>query len=219
MERDRQIKIVSVLALVLGVLGLSLGFTAFSNILIISSNATVKPESSSFSVDLYSGTSTSNTDYTVIGKSSVEGVNGTATISKDRKVITGVTADFNAPGQSVVYEFYAHNTGEYVAYLRSIIFTVVEGHDYPKVCTLTSDKGSLNLVEAACKDISLEVSVGDITVDNSITGISHHPIEKDGYVKVSVKLTYIAGGTKVNGPFKVEFGDVHLEYSSQDLQK
>ncbi len=50
MEKQRQTKVITIVALVVAVFGISLGFAAFSNILTISSSATVKPDALSFSV-------------------------------------------------------------------------------------------------------------------------------------------------------------------------
>ena len=51
MEKSRTSKIIAVVALVVAVLGLSLGFAAFSNTLTISSSATVSPDSGDFDIN------------------------------------------------------------------------------------------------------------------------------------------------------------------------
>ena len=53
MEKNRQIKILSIVALVLAIAGMSLGFAAFSSTLTISSSATVTPNSNDFKVVVY----------------------------------------------------------------------------------------------------------------------------------------------------------------------
>ena len=51
MERDRRARIIAIAALLLGVVGLSLGFAAFSNTLTIQSSAEVTVNSDVFNVD------------------------------------------------------------------------------------------------------------------------------------------------------------------------
>lgn len=53
MEKDRRIKILSIVALVLAITGMSLGFAAFTSTLTISSSATVTPNSDDFKIVAY----------------------------------------------------------------------------------------------------------------------------------------------------------------------
>ena len=50
MRKDRKVQILSIVALVLAITGMSLGFAAFSSTLTISSSATVTPNSDDFSM-------------------------------------------------------------------------------------------------------------------------------------------------------------------------
>ena len=54
MERDRRLQIITIIALTICVIGLSIGFAAFSNVLNIKPNATVSPSSNSLNVDFSS---------------------------------------------------------------------------------------------------------------------------------------------------------------------
>ena len=53
MRRRQKTKTVAIIALTISVLGLTLGFAAFSNVLTISSSATVTPDASDFKIALY----------------------------------------------------------------------------------------------------------------------------------------------------------------------
>ena len=53
MERNRQTKVIAIVALCVAVVGLTLGFAAFSNTLTISSSATVTPNESDFKLTVY----------------------------------------------------------------------------------------------------------------------------------------------------------------------
>ena len=54
MEKNRTVQLIAILALVVGVVGLSIGFAAFSNTLKIKSNATVAPDKDTLNVDFSS---------------------------------------------------------------------------------------------------------------------------------------------------------------------
>ena len=54
MDRNREAKIISIVALFIAVVGVSVGFAAFSNTLTINSSAEVKPDSSKFAVNFSS---------------------------------------------------------------------------------------------------------------------------------------------------------------------
>lgn len=53
MEKQRQMKLLSIVALVVAIIGMTLGFAAFSTTLSISSSATVTPNSEDFKISLY----------------------------------------------------------------------------------------------------------------------------------------------------------------------
>ena len=53
MRKNQKQKIMAIVALCISVLGLTLGFAAFSNTLTISSSATVTPDSKDFKLVLY----------------------------------------------------------------------------------------------------------------------------------------------------------------------
>lgn len=54
MEKNRTVQLVAILALVVGVVGLSIGFAAFSNTLKIQSSAEVTPSKDTLNVDFSS---------------------------------------------------------------------------------------------------------------------------------------------------------------------
>ena len=214
MERDRWSKTISIVALVMAVVGLSLGFAAFSNVLIINSQANVKPDSNAFNVEFYSTSSLDNKDLLVTGVSSTQGVAAVARIDEGRKLITGIHAEFTAPGQSVTYEVYAHNVGEYIAYLRSIIFDNVEGYGASKVCVPSSPGSTVESVDAACRGISVTVNASEVFTDISYTGITDHSVPRGGYEKIIVTISYDTFAETASGPFDVLFGDIYLEYGT-----
>ena len=215
MEKNKTSKIIAIVALVVAVLGLSLGFAAFSNTLTISSSAYVSPSDENFKVNFSTGTTAGLTGAltgSASGAASVESATLTGT------TLSGIKANFSTPGDTVTYTFYVHNTGEYDAYLNSITFENASGQSAPKVCT-AEDKANTtaSLVSAACEDISISVKVGtDAAVAGSIASISGHKLSKSSYEPVVVTIAYAADGDRADGNFNISFGDLKLVYSTVD---
>ena len=215
MERSSRVN--AVVALCVGVVGLTLGFAAFSNSLTISSSASVTPDASTFNVD-FSSSKDSVVAGTVSPVTNPGTVVGTeATIDNTTApTISNLSATFTKPGDSVTYTFYARNAGEYEAFLKSINFNNVASGSTTKKCTAgvgTTD----TLVQAACESITLSVKVGsESAVTGTTADISGHSLAKNSSETIVVKIEYTAGGALADGDFTVEFGDVSLTYSSVD---
>lgn len=226
MEKDRTAKTVAICALLLAVVGVSLGFAAFSESLTIKSSATVTPSDNMY---IYFASSNQKTDGGEIVASDVSAspaqfdgdVEHKAVIdnsvSKSPK-ITGLRADFTSPGQSVRYSFYAYNAWEYDAYLKTINI------DATKTCTAKEGTLSANesikdsqeaKIEAACAGISLSVKVGNDEAVTATTGnIDNHILAEDGFEPVVVTISYAEGSSVADTDFNVAFGDITLNYSS-----
>lgn len=141
MEKNRTAQIIAIIALVVGIAGLSIGFASFSSILNIQSSANVKPDSSTMNVDFSSSIDSVELSEIVPTSTpnSVTATNGTIDNSND-PVISNLSAVFTEPGQSVVYKFYAYNAGELNAYLKSIVYENVANQTQAKICT--ANKGT-----------------------------------------------------------------------------
>ncbi|MBO5121283.1 MAG: hypothetical protein J6C28_06340 [Bacilli bacterium] len=216
MEKERHIKILSIVALVLAIAGMSLGFAAFSTTLNISSSATVAPDSSNFKVGFYASTTSA------LASEAQDHVypstNGSATatslyISEGTTSISSLKVGFTSPGESVTYSFYVGNSGEYDAYLRAINFNNAIGANSNKVCTAGTDATD-SLVQAACNDISISVNVHDITATSTSSSISGKVLYQKTFAPITITIEYAANGNRADGPFSVSFGDVSLDYSS-----
>ena len=217
MERNRNAQVIAIVALVVAVLGLSVGFASFSNVLNIQSSANVKPDSSTLNVDF-----SSSIDSVTVAEitptatpNSIATTNATIDNSAD-PTISNLSATFTEPGQSAVYKFYAYNAGELNAYLKSIVYANVAGSNATKVCT--AKEGTTDaLVQKACENILVKVKVGNeletATGKASITG---HSLAKKTGEMVTVTLEYAAGAERTDGDFSVAFGNITLNYSSAD---
>ena len=218
MEKDRGSKVIAVVALCIAVVGVTLGFAAFSNTLNIKSSATVNPSGEAFNVDFSSSDAAVETDPVTPTKDPSSLVAGNATInnSGSNPQISGLTATFTEPGQSATYTFYVHNIGEYDAFLKSITYNNAAGGSTFRTCTAGSGTTD-SLVQAACDDITVSVKVGsDAEVTATSTGITGHSLAQDANETVVVKIAYAAGGDRADGDFTVAFGDIALLYSSVD---
>lgn len=215
MERGRRLQIITIIVLTICVIGLSIGFAAFSNVLNIKPNATVSPSSNSFNVDF-----SSKEDEVVISEITpiVSPTNLTASKAvidnTGAPTISNLNATFTKPGQSVTYEFYAYNDGELDAFLKSIIYSNVTGESSNKVCTAavgTTD----SLVQSACTGISVKVGNESSTI-GSVASISNHSLVKKTGEKIIVIIEFSENAQVTDGDFSVSFGDIALNYSSVD---
>ncbi len=228
-DKDRRARVIAIVALMLGVLGLSIGFAAFSNTLTIKSSAEVSPDEDIFNVD-FSKSSSSVDDSAIIPVLNPTGVNGftasNAVIDNDHgdAVIKNLHAVFTAPGQEVTYSFYTKNAGELAAYLKSVVFSNVSGESTTKICAAKTDgehTATAALVQNACQGISLTITVGSesftgTTLRSAFASATAHDLAKDGSETVEVKIAYETGSAIADGSFDVTFGDVTLLYTSNE---
>ena len=236
MEKDRGGKIIAIDALLVGVVGLTVGFAAFSNTLTISSEAEYNPDASVFNVDF--STENAATDTATAGSltptlsPATDGPTGAnATINNSgNPTITGIKATFTAPNQSVSYDFYTKNIGKLKAYLQSITFAEVSSGSGFKTCTplsrtgdgVTANPASNATMTAACDDISLTLTVGseDFTASKAraafATPATAHDLEVKASEKVTLTITYAENGDEADGDFTVNFGDITFTYSSTE---
>ena len=221
-SRDKSYQVLALVALIIGIAGLSVGFAAFSNTLTITSRATVHPNASEFNVDLSGASSSEVTSVTPTVDPTTNGPTGSVAVvdnaGSSSAEINNIHATFTKPGQTVTYTFYARNVGEYLAYLNNITFGEPSGaaSGQTKVC-IPGTGTTASQVASACNGITLKVSVGSLTdVATSQTGISGHTLSVGGSEQVIVEITYASDAARADGDFDVHFGDVVLTYDSVD---
>ena len=213
MSDNKSYKIIAVVALLLGVVGVTLGYAAFSSTLKISSSAEVKPDPNTFNVDFSSSSSevlandiTPSLNKTVTGFSATD-----ATINNTGDpIISNLKATFTEPGQTATYSFYAYNAGEYIAYLNSVVFSGTK--------TCTAKEGTTQaLVDSACNGITLSVKVGSESLTTtSIASISGHSLGIDASEQIVVTISYAPDSALADGDFDVALPDITLTYDSVD---
>lgn len=219
MEKDRSARVIALVALLIGVIGLSVGFAAFSRELDIKSSAEVKPINT-FDV-IFSSSGTAQEENPVVA--SFTSVRDDATVTTTDAVInneltnptiSNLKATFSYPGQTATYSFYSHNVGEYAAFLNAVTFKEVGETGKTKVCTAVEGTDQA-LVDAACEGISISVKVAGKTFTTTDTEVTSDELAVDGYENVVVTMTYAEGSELADGDFTVDFGDITLLYKSQ----
>ena len=224
--KDKRARVIAIVGLLVGILGLSLGFAAFSNTLTIKSSAEVKPDDSIFNVDFSKNSDSVDGSeiVPVLNPSNVTGFTATnAVIDNDNgdAVIKNLHAVFTEPGQEVTYNLYTKNAGELKAYLKSVTFSNVSGESATKKCTAKSGDNAAApaLVQSACQGITLTITVGtesftQTTLRSAFASATAHDLAKDGSEPVKVRIAYESGSTQADGGFDVAFGDITLLYTS-----
>ena len=217
MEKERGAKLIAIFALVVGVVGLSLGFAAFTkdlNITFEQSNVNV---GGVLNVKLLPSNSKTDATTTVAGTAIGDGASALPATINDGTIIGGLGATFTGKGQSVVYEFYVYNFDQYDAYLTGIEFANYSGASTNKVCTAVSGTEQ-SQVDESCKDISLTIDVaGKTAIDTNTSSFTTPKLNADLATSVKVTITYSDDdGTHElpNGDFKINFGSIKLSYSS-----
>ncbi len=217
MEKNRSGQFIALLALIVAIVGVSVGFAAFSSALSIQSSANVTPDKSTLNVDF------SSSDTAVVTNAIKPTTTPTTVVATDATidnstdpVIRNLSATFKEPGQKAVYTFYAYNAGELEAFLKSIVYENVSSKNSNKVCT--AGEGTTDaLVQKACEGISLKVKVGtEAETSSGIASINNHSLAKGVSEEITVTLEYASDATRADGDFTVSFGDVTLNYSSVD---
>lgn len=221
MEKQRQIKILSIVALVLAISAMTLGFAAFSTTLSISSSATVTPSSDDFKIKMYgfkSQTALSSfyssyvmqdsylSETIVLASGSTDG-HDNGRINNTTHTINGLNANFTEPGEFVYYHVIIRNEGKYDAYIN--------WNNYggtPSGYTL-GEGTTESLVQDAMNDIELSTYVTDLS--GMVFGSNILPA---GETIIAIfQINYDASGARADGPFSVSFPDIKIDFRTNNV--
>ena len=238
MRKDRKIQMLSIVALVLAITGMSLGFAAFSSTLTISSSATVTPNSDDFSITFLgldeNGEYTSESSIYPISENNISG--NIATISNGKvPTISNLKASFTEPGQSVIYSYKNLNTGLYNIYMKSWLFDLLDGmNDVIECVPAENSDVSSELLYNACQDIDVKVQVyssdGTELVDGymryyfDIFGTSlvsfgdNLMLSPNDYYTTVISIEYASDGARADGDFDVKIANIGVEYGTAPLE-
>lgn len=221
MEKQRQIKILSIVALVLAISAMTLGFAAFSTTLSISSSATVTPSSEDFKIKMYgfkSQTALSSfyssyvmqdsylSETIVLASGSTDG-HDNGRINNTTHTINGLNANFTEPGEFVYYHVIIRNEGKYDAYIN--------WNNYggtPSGYTL-GEGTTESLVQDAMNDIELSTYVTDLS--GIVFGSDILPA---GETIIAIfQIKYDASGARADGSFSVSFPDIKIDFRTNNV--
>ena len=221
----------TIAALIIAIVGLSIGFAAFSNTLTINSSASVNPDPSTLNIVWSSSSSSAATsDITpTLSPSNVTGFDADdAEIVSSGKTLSNLNVAFTQPGQSVTYSssLYVYNAGQLQAQLTGIEFENATGANTYKKCVaatkdtnnqdLTSgEMATSSLVDAACEGITVSVTIGtasNVTPTTVDKTLNYQLINAGSSLTASVTISY--NGSYVDGPMEVTIGDIKIHATS-----
>lgn len=224
MKRSRRVKFMTIIILFVAIVGLTMGFLAFSTTLTVIPITDVKIDTIDFKLVIYGYDYLKNSDpekfnelstsvsdpYRIIGASMAN----QAKIDNSMLSISNLHAKFTGPGQSVSYAFIVRNEGDMVAYLNNINFNNIIGSDLKKRCI--SGMGNTNsLVNKACEDIELSVEIkGHEYYDNKSLAGNNIKLNKGEFFEFFVHIDYKQDGSMADDNFMVNFGDILLDFSA-----
>ena len=209
----------TIAALIIAIVGLSIGFAAFSNTLTISSSASVNPDPTSMNVVFSSSSSSAETNPITPTKNldNVENFTATnATITgADYRTLNNVIAAFTAPGQNVTYNLYVYNAGSYKAYLNELNMgtktcSIVENQEHPE------QEATESLKDAACNGISITVKIDNVTLTSS-GSLNNMELDVDTSKPVQIVISYASNASFVDGPISVSFGNITFNATSAPI--
>ena len=235
MEKQRKIKILSIIALVFAIAGMSIGFAVFSTTLNISSSATVKPNGEEFNLKIYgvpsseeiaglmSGNITLNnvTRSTTIGAGFVSRGSATitnATIDNNNFTISNIIATFEENPATATYGFMIVNEGQQPAYIDVSTANKIDGMTKLRWINtgecIPAANTTPSLVEDTCESITQIISI----LDNNFIPIKvsedYYVIQPGEFALVGVEVKYNTTDILADGPFDVNFNDVALNFMS-----
>ena len=223
-------KKITVAALIVAVLSLSIGFAAFSNSLNIKSSANVNPSDKDFKIVF-----SKERDTFVSGN---EIINATGDINENTKkgsindigdTLYNLETEFTTPGESVEYSLYIKNIGAYNAVLNKLeieeaeLTSDITVDNYYIVdngsvkCYAKKDpqnKANEELLKEACNNIRLKVKLQqESEYITSTKEFDSYVINKGESESVTVTLEY-TGDTLADTGFNVVFGSVKMNYAT-----
>ena len=228
MEKQRQIKLLSIVALVIAIAGMTLGFAAFSTTINISSSATVTPNSEDFKIvaygleeemtgddfiqnatnlDLYSSASKANPINGGTWNDSYPAINkGVANIISNNNSITinNIYAEMEKPYTFITYPILIKNEGKYDA--NTTVSFIGE-----KICT-EKDGEMTSLMTSACNQIESSFLV--VSSDGTELNLEDNfIIPANDYIFMGLDI-YYGSSELADGAFDITFPNIKLDFTT-----
>ncbi|MBQ3511970.1 MAG: hypothetical protein IJA30_06740 [Bacilli bacterium] len=232
MEKQRRVKILSIVALVLAISAMTLGFSAFSTTLNISSSATVTPNASDFKMMVYGlnddVTEDDYNEYTldsnlytstnsirpILGgawnglSSPLSSTIGTISSTSNSIVISNMSVGFYKPTEQIIYPMIIYNEGKYDAYVTSEILG-------EKECT-TTESTMTPLMEYACEQVNMVFELYTSDGDEIYNSENNNIVLKSGeYIYAHLYMEYSDSSNQLSdGSFNIKFPNIELSFST-----
>ena len=206
MSSYRKTKVLTIIALVIAIVTLGVGFAAFSTTLNISSSASVSPSSDNFSIGFYANKSqSSNSTVTIFPSMSTDSLGSSIDIIGGSKTLSGLEAHFLKPGDVVTYDVVIKNDGEYDAYLNSVNMS-------QNATCVAEDEATDSLVQSACEGIKIAFMLDGY--DENVSGNVNIPIAVGECLDAQIIMRYREDASYADGPFSVSFEPITLDFST-----
>lgn len=234
MVKTQKTKMIAIIALVVAICGMTLGFAAFSNTLTISSSAIVTPNESDFNLKAYGVIdingladlanfskyiSDVSAKYMVVesGDASVAPTGTDAIIDNKGKTITisNLSASFTGVNQRIVYYFIIKNEGLYKSYLDFSKFNFDDDGIFMGNVNSCGGKdgASSTLIEGACDSIYTEWQFYDSTFSR-IEYDGMYEIAPNDFIMLIGSIIYDKNGVLTDEPITINFDNIEIEFSS-----
>ena len=224
MEKERNSKLIVIIALVVAVVGLSFGFAAFTKDLNINFSESSAKLTGDLDVRIHAydiSTGTFDFNSKVISRHYLSGEDEGATvgnlvISDDYLSISGGSLNLNNVNQGVMFSVGIYNHSEYPAYLNSVDFLDYLNTDSFKVCTAVGGTDQ-DLVDQACEGISVNFLINNLEFNDSNfndVDLSNIVIPSGEGLNFFISIAYELDAVIPNGDFKFNFGGIKFNFSS-----
>ncbi len=225
MEKDRSARLIAIVALVLAVTGVSIGFAVLStNLTIEAPEANVKANEKLFTI-YFSGIPTSYqapTTVTPQTSPSEDGFTGKQiSVEANSTTLSGIGGTFTKPGQTITYAIGISNTSKLDGYLTSITFNNVDGDNKKVKCepvNTNNNEIDSSEMENVCGNITVSVKVNDSDYTTDQENLNGIHIGNGQTIPFTVTIKYGDGETTTpaTGDFKATFGSIVLGFKTKD---
>lgn len=198
MEKERGAKVIAIVALLIAVVGLTVGYAAYSSTLNINGTANVDPASWKVNFGYKTGNSLTGT---------IKGhATETTAPTLEDTTISGFDVTLKAPGDSVTYNFLIKNSGTLNAKLAS--FTMGTLTCAPNASSSISPEDATKL----CGELKYTLTYAD---DSTIT--TGTPLNSNDSKELKLKLEWPSASTlSVSDDVKVTIGTTTFVYEQAE---
>lgn len=189
MEKERGFRIIAVIALMVAVVGLTIGYAAYSSTLRINGTANVDPSSWNVKFAYKTG------DSLVAATTGKAVVTTQATLSDTQ--VSGFNATLKAPGDSITYNFVVTNAGSLDAKLSTFTMGNIS-------CAPASESATTEEANAICSELSY-----------TLTGVTEgETLAANASSDLTLKLEWSKTGVATaSGPIAITVGETTLLYT------